>query len=114
MEQQICMGCMQPLEEGVAKCPHCGYPNGGINPPEYLRVRTVLSGRYLVGRVLEIGGDGAVYIGYDQQEQSVITLREFFPANLCVRMNDGSLKPQKCVDKVTGNCYNVIAGKSPR
>ena len=93
MEQQICMGCMQPLEEGVAKCPHCGYPNGGINPPEYLRVRTVLSGRYLVGRVLEIGGDGAVYIGYDQQEQSVITLREFFPANLCVRMNDGSLKP---------------------
>lgn len=89
----MCMGCMNPLEEGEAKCSHCGYPAGGVNPPEYLRIRTVLGGRYLVGRVLEIGGDSAVYIGYDKQEESAITLREFFPATLCARQQNGALQP---------------------
>lgn len=89
----MCMGCMQPLGEGETKCAHCGYPAGGVNPPEYLRIRTLLSGRYLVGRVLEIGGDSAVYIGYDTQEESTITLREFFPAALCARQQGGALVP---------------------
>ncbi len=91
----MCMGCMQPLEDGAAKCPHCGYPVGGVNPPEYLKIRTLLSGRYLVGRVLEIGGDSAVYIAYDMQEEGAITLREFYPATLCARQADGSLQPKE-------------------
>ncbi len=89
----MCMGCMHPLNEGETKCAHCGYPAGGVNPPEYLRIRTLLGGRYLVGRVLEIGGDSAVYIGYDMQEESAITLREFFPATLCARQQGGALVP---------------------
>lgn len=89
----MCMGCMHPLAEGETKCTHCGYPVGGVNPPEYLRLRTLLGGRYLIGRVLEIGGDSAVYIGYDKQEDCAITLREFFPAALCARQKDGSLEP---------------------
>ena len=89
----MCMGCMNPLAEGETKCAHCGYPASGVNPPEYLRIRTLLGGRYLVGRVLEIGGDAAVYIGYDKQEECVITLREFFPATLCTRKSGGTLVP---------------------
>lgn len=89
----MCMGCMHPLGEGETKCAHCGYPAGGVNPPEYLRIRTLLGGRYLVGRVLEIGGDSAVYIGYDTQEESAITLREFFPATMCTRQQGGALVP---------------------
>ncbi len=89
----MCMGCMHPLEEDQTKCAHCGYPASGVNPPEYLRIRTLLGGRYLVGRVLEIGGDAAVYIGYDKQEDCVITLREFFPATLCTRQSGGALLP---------------------
>lgn len=87
-----CMGCMQPLESGAAKCTHCGYPVGGVNPPEYLRIRTLIGGRYVVGRVLEIGGDSAVYIGYDKQEECAITLREFFPAALCKRDAKGAVQ----------------------
>ncbi len=83
--EQLCMGCMLPLSEGDSKCAHCGYPSSGINPPEYLPLRTVLNERYLVGRVLEIGGDSAVYIGIDTQDNGRVTIREFFPAGLAVR-----------------------------
>lgn len=82
---RICMGCMNVLQEGEAKCSRCGYPAAGINPGEYLPVRTVLNERYLVGRVLEIGGDSAVYIGLDMNDNSRVTIREFFPPELARR-----------------------------
>ncbi len=88
-----CMGCMQPLEKGVSVCEHCGYPAGGVNPAEYLQVRTVLNNRYLLGRVLEIGGDSAVYIGCDQTDGSVVTVREFFPNGICERTENGVVTP---------------------
>lgn len=88
-DKTICMGCMSPLTGGDAKCPHCGYPASGVNPPEYLRVRTVLNGRYLIGRVLEVSGDSAVYMGLDRQDDTPVTVREFFPMTMCQRGDDG-------------------------
>lgn len=79
------MGCMNPLPEGRNACGICGYPAGGENPAPYLPVRTVLSDRYTVGRVLETGGDAVVYIGFDQVQKAPITIREFFPSTLCER-----------------------------
>lgn len=89
MNEQRCMGCMQPLETEGTNCPHCQYPTAGVNPPEYLPVRTVLNDRYMVGRVLEIGGDSAVYIALDQQDGSRVTVREFFPPLLASRDANG-------------------------
>lgn len=96
-ERSLCMGCMSPLNEGDAKCAHCGYPVGGVNPPEYMRVRTVLGGRYLVGRVLEVSGDSAVYMGLDRQDDTPVTVREFFPTTLALRGDNGLLQvlPEK-------------------
>ncbi|MBQ6829990.1 MAG: PASTA domain-containing protein [Clostridia bacterium] len=90
-EKQLCMGCMSPLEEGDAKCPRCGYPVSGVNPPQYMRVRTVVGNRYLVGRVLEVSGDSAVYMGLDQLDNTPVTVREFFPTTLCDRNDKGTL-----------------------
>ncbi len=90
-DKALCMGCMNELPGEAEKCARCGYPAGGVNPAEYLPVRTLLDNRYLVGRVLEISGDSAVYIGRDNQDGSTVTLREFFPGNLCRREADGSL-----------------------
>ncbi len=89
MASNLCMGCMAALENEGTACPQCGYPAAGVNPAEYLPVRTVLNGRYLVGRVLEIGGDSAVYIGLDRQDNSRVTVREFFPPELARRSADG-------------------------
>lgn len=85
MSEKLCMGCMNPLSEGGDACPICGYPVNGENPPLYLPVGTILSGRYMVGRLLDIGGDSVRYLGYDQGQQSPILLREFFPGTLCER-----------------------------
>lgn len=86
----LCMGCMREQPDGVSACPQCAYPSAGINPAAYLPVRTVLAGRYLVGRVLETGGDSAVYIGLDKTDNSRVTIREFFPPQLAGRRADGA------------------------
>lgn len=89
METKLCMGCMTALQEGETTCSQCNYPTAGVNPAEYLPVRTVLNQRYLIGRVLEIGGDSAVYIGLDQRDNSRVTVREFFPPEMAERRGTG-------------------------
>ena len=88
-DKTICMGCMSELGAEDTKCTRCGYPSTGVNPPEYMRVRTVVGGRYLVGRVLEVSGDSAVYMGLDKQDNTPVTIREFFPDTLCERDGKG-------------------------
>ncbi|MDD2361471.1 MAG: PASTA domain-containing protein [Oscillospiraceae bacterium] len=89
---RLCMGCMNPLPEGRHECGICGYPTNGNNEPLFLPVGTVLSERYLVGKLLEQTGDAAVYIGFDNVLKSPITIREFFPDTLAERMPNGSLR----------------------
>ena len=98
----LCMGCMNPLPEGRGECGICGYPASGENPSNYLPVRTLLSDRYLVGRVLHAGGDAAVYIGFDQVLKAAILIREFLPDTLCERAEDGTVQ-------VIGGCENTFA-----
>ena len=97
-----CMGCMNPLPEGRAECGICGYPVDKQNPPLYLPAGTVLSDRYLVGRVLYAGGDLAEYIGLDQVSKSPIVIREFLPDTLCTRGDAGELQ-------ILGGCENTVA-----
>lgn len=97
-----CMGCMNPLPEGRAECGICGYPVDKQNPPLYLPAGTVLSDRYLVGRVLYAGGDLAEYIGLDQVSKSPIVIREFLPDTLCTRGDAGELQ-------ILGGCENTFA-----
>ena len=85
MSDKLCMGCMNALPDDAETCPVCGYPAGGENPSQYLPVNTLLSDRYLVGRVLDVGGDSVRYLGYDRELRSPIMIREFFPGTLCER-----------------------------
>lgn len=97
----LCMGCMNPLPAGRSACGICGYPADGQNPPQYLAVGTVLSDRYLVGCLLESGGDCAIYMGFDQVLKAAIRIREFFPETLCERAEDGAVR-------VLGGCENTF------
>ncbi len=89
----LCVRCMQPLNEGETVCAHCGDDAAIANPPHTMPLGTVLSERYMIGRLLKDGGDAAVYMGYDTVLKAAITVREFFPRTLCERAEDLSLRP---------------------
>ena len=78
------MGCMRD-NGGALQCPHCGYNAETPQVLPYLPVRTLVSGRYIVGRLLEYNGDGATYLAWDMSEQKAVKLREFLPDTLCSR-----------------------------
>lgn len=85
---RLCMGCMND-NGGEQICPICGYDNSGNNPAQYLAVGTWLNAnRYNVGKVVEETGDGVTYIGWDNDNNAVVNIKEYFPAGIAVRSND--------------------------
>ena len=71
---------------GEAKqCPHCGFLSESVQISPYLPIRTVISNRYLVGKLLEYNGEGATYIGWDLTEKKAVKIREFIPDSFTIR-----------------------------
>ena len=77
-----CMNCMEPNEnnQGTGICPHCGFNEEG-NPalPHQLPYRSVLHGKYMVGRVIGEGGFGITYIGWDLNLGLKVAIKEYYP-----------------------------------
>lgn len=80
----LCMSCMREIGE-KKQCPYCGYHADSVQIPPYLPVRTVISNRYMVGKMLEYNGEGATYIGWDLVEKKAIKIREFIPDSFTTR-----------------------------
>jgi serine/threonine-protein kinase len=71
---------------GEKICPICGYDVSQDNDAQYLPVGTWLNAnRYLIGRVTEESGDGVTYIAWDNDQNAVVNVKEFFPAGIAVR-----------------------------
>ena len=49
--ENLCPGCFRTKNDDPV-CPRCGYDEGRRRPPLALDHRTLLDGRYLIGRVL--------------------------------------------------------------
>ncbi len=105
-KQRYCMGCMNPLPSGVDKCELCGYPVRGNNPPQYLPVGTKLSERYLVGRVLSVSGDAALYIGFDTEQHERIHIHEFFPDTMCRRGENHQVQALEDKEEAFADCLD--------
>ncbi len=86
--ERLCMGCMND-NGGEKICPICGYDSSEDNAASLLAVGTWLNAnRYLVGKSVEEGGDGATYIGWDNDGNTVVNIREYFPEGLAARSED--------------------------
>lgn len=85
----LCMGCMSEIGEEQI-CPSCGYDNISTDNGVGLPVRTML-GKYVIGKVLDSGGEGITYIGKNTETGENVRIREFFPAGLCERASDGTV-----------------------
>lgn len=85
---RLCMGCMND-NGGEKVCPICGYDTAQDNKPEYLSVGTWLNAnRYLVGKIIEESGDGVTYIAWDNDQNAVVNIKEYFPSGIAVRSTD--------------------------
>ncbi len=83
-ETSLCMGCMcDKTYDGPCKL--CGYSDDAPCIPSYLRPKTFLNDRYIIGKVLSYNGEGAVYVGYDTATGTKVDIKEFMPDTLCSR-----------------------------
>ena len=83
---RLCMRCMELLENTSVPCPKCGFslkdyqqPENGMPPYE------ILNGKYLVGKVIGIGGFGITYIGWDFYQSKKVCIKEYFPKGVAKR-----------------------------
>jgi serine/threonine protein kinase len=82
----LCPGCFEDIS-GQSPCPLCGYvPDSSPGAGLYVTPGTLLSGKYLVGRVLGQGGFGITYLGWDTNLDIRIAIKEFFPQGLVSRV----------------------------
>ena len=83
---RLCMGCMSEVEEHQDICPYCGYrKDTAVEEAYYLLPETVLSNRYIVGKVLGYGGFGVTYIGWDGILKRIVAIKEYFPSDYATR-----------------------------
>ena len=91
----LCPYCRAELEEGAAGCPHCKRSFEGRNPAGALPVGTLLAGRYSVGEMLSLDGEGILYRGVENRGRFRVTIKEYFPITLSAeRGSDWQLRPK--------------------
>ncbi len=89
--ERLCLGCMND-NGGEKICSICGYDSKEQNDPAFLPTRYWLKDRYLVGRVLESNGEGVTYVGWDNKEDAIVNIREYFPKGIAERKADNTVK----------------------
>ena len=92
---RLCPYCLQPLPGAAQSCPHCGKSFAGRNPGGTLPVGTVLAGRYTVGEMLSIDGEGILYRGAENLGRFRVTIKEYLPITLSAeRTAESTLRPK--------------------
>lgn len=97
----LCMGCMGEIGDEQI-CSACGYDNTVTDNGDGMPVRTILGGKYIVGKVLDFGGEGITYIGKEIASGRIVRIREYFPSDICSREQDGTIR----VDRESSFSYN--------
>ena len=96
MEQKrLCPYCMGELPPAADSCVHCGKVFVGRNPAGCLPVGTVLAGRYTVGEMRSLDGEGILYRGVENLGCFRVTIKEYLPVTLSAeRGADCILQPK--------------------
>ena len=98
--KDYCISCMHTLGQSET-CPFCGAVQSEYHSsPRHLMPGTVLSGKYVIGRVLGEGNFGITYIGFDKILQKILAIKEFYPEDLVsrdvIRGSDSSVQVFEC------------------
>ena len=73
----LCIGCMHILDDSE-ECPYCHMRIKEYKPnPRYLLAGTVLTDRYVLGRVLGAGSFGITYLAWDKILEVPVAVKEY-------------------------------------
>lgn len=78
-----CPNCFGELP--MDPCRHCGWQMGTKSESFYLSPNTLLDGRYRIGKVLGHGGFGITYLGWDENLNIRLAIKEYLPRDLATR-----------------------------
>lgn len=101
--ERLCLGCMND-NGGEKICPICGYDSSEQNPSNCLPVKFIINNRYLIGKALRSNGEGITYIGWDNGNDSIVTVKEYFPKGFANR------NPDKTVSMTENGKYTFNEG----
>ena len=101
--ERLCPGCMND-NGGEKICPICGYNSAEHNGEDCLPTGMLVGNRYITCQAKARNGEGISYIGWDNSNDSVVTVREYFPAGFAVR------NPDRTVRMVKGGEYTFNEG----
>lgn len=86
MSKRLCVNCMKGFLDENRKCDTCGVVESDIQTSQrHLPPRTILRGKYLVGKVIGEGGFGITYLGYDLDLDICVAIKEFCPRDYAGR-----------------------------
>lgn len=97
-----CPNCMQALQENEDTCTYCGFEISKYEEkPNCLRPFIVLQNKYMIGRVIGVGGFGITYIGWDLNLQTYIAIKEYFPESIAARDTAASAEATQVIPNET-------------
>ena len=83
-KEKLCLRCMRKIGSSSV-CPYCRNEKSAPQKEPYLPLKTVVGGRYLIGKVVDSNGEGSTYNAFDMETKRPVTLRELYPKGLLTR-----------------------------
>lgn len=106
---ELCMSCMREIGDEKV-CPYCGFHADSPQIAPYLPIRSTISNRYLVGKLIDYNGDGASYMGWDLSSKMPVVIREFMPDAIATReFNKLMVMPNPGKESLYNDCLQSFA-----
>lgn len=83
-KEKLCLRCMRKIGDNDF-CPYCRKENSEPQKAPFLPLKTIVGGRYLVGKLVASNSEGATYYAFDMEKKAPVTLRELFPKGILSR-----------------------------
>ncbi len=87
---KLCPNCFSSGTMRKGACVVCGFSQHTQREERALPAGVILHRRYVLGRVLGVGGFGITYVAYDQKEHGRLAVKEYFPAEWAMRASQGN------------------------
>jgi hypothetical protein len=92
--ETTCMSCFADLESSYGICPACGYNEAvQVTSPHQLHPRTILNGKYLLGKVLGESDSDITYIAWDLKLDIKVAIKEYYPKGIVTRDGTTTVSP---------------------